>query len=45
MNSIDTSITHSTFKKDNVFEDLGFAHEEASELTISIKLYWLDLSL
>ena len=34
MNSIDTSITHITLKKDNVFEDLGFAPEEASKLKV-----------
>jgi len=34
MNSIDMSITHITLKKDNIFEDLGFAPEEASKLKV-----------
>ena len=34
MNSVDTSITHITLKKGNVFEDLGFAPEEASKLKV-----------
>ena len=38
MNSIDTSITHITSGKGNIFEDLGFAPEEASKLKIKAQL-------
>ena len=38
MNSIDTSITHITSEKGNVFEDLGFNPQEASKLKIKAQL-------
>ena len=38
MNSIDTSITHITSEKDNVFADLGFSPEEVSKLKIKAQL-------
>ncbi len=38
MNSIDTSIAHITSEKGNIFEDLGFAPEEASKLKIKAQL-------
>lgn len=34
MNSVDTFITYITLKKGNVFENLGFAPEEASKLKV-----------
>ena len=38
MNTIDTSITHITSEKGNVFEDLGFTPQEASKLKIKAQL-------
>ncbi len=38
MNNIDTSITHVTSENDNIFEELGFSHREASKLKIKAQL-------
>lgn len=38
MSNINTSITHITSKNDNIFEDLGFSHREASKLKIKAQL-------
>ena len=38
MNNIDTSITHITPENGNIFEDLGFNHQEATKLKIKAQL-------
>ncbi|MDY6994901.1 MAG: XRE family transcriptional regulator [Pseudomonadota bacterium] len=38
MNIIDTNVTHITPSEGNVFEDLGFDHQEAAKLKIKAQL-------
>ncbi len=38
MNTVDTTITHITPENGNVFEDLGFDHQEAAKLKIKAQL-------